>query len=123
MSTKLNPTDGHMLAGVKVNENMFLARARATQLFQIAPDPREAEDKKKLEQSKELQHLMEIRSDVQRLFEGQKEKNVPNYASYIVAVRSGEDGMTPPIILFSEDSLPNEVDEYGKGFIQVPYDK
>ena len=112
-----------MLAGVLISEHLFLARVRATQLFQIAPDPRDAEDRKKVEASKELRDLREIREDVQRLFAGQKAKNVPDYADYIVAVLRGQDGMTPPIILYSEDGLEVEVDEYGKGFLQVPFDR
>ena len=123
LSTKLNPTEGHMLAGVQISDHLFLARVRATQLFQIAPDPRDAEDRKKVEASKELQDLQEIREDVQRLFAGQKAKNVPGYADYIVAVLQGQDGMTPPIILYSEEGLEIEVDEYGKGFVQVPFDR
>jgi DNA sulfur modification protein DndB len=123
LSTKLNPTEGHMLAGVQISDHLFLARVRATQLFQIAPDPRDAEDRKKVEASKELQDLREIREDVQRLFAGQKAKNVPGYADYIVAVLQGQDGMTPPIILYSEEGLQIEVDEYGKGFAQVPFDR
>jgi DNA sulfur modification protein DndB len=123
LSTKLNPTEGHMLAGVLISGHLFLARVRATQLFQIAPDPRDAEDRKKVEASKELRDLREIREDVQRLFAGQKAKNVPDYADYMVAVLRGQDGMTPPIILYSEDGLEVEVDEYGKGFLQVPFDR
>jgi hypothetical protein len=124
MDTKLNPTDGHLIAGVKINDHQFLGRLKATQLFQIAPNPRDAEDRKKVDASKELQDLREIRDEVQRLFAGAKAKNVPPYADYIVEVHAGEvDGMTPPIILYSEDELANEIDESGKGFIQVPYDK
>ena len=57
------------------------------------------------------------------MFAGQKAKNVPDYADYVVAVLQGQDGMTPPIILYSEDGLEVEVDEYGKGFFQVPFDR
>lgn len=124
MDTKLNPTDGHLIAGVKINDHQFLGRLRATQLFQIAPNPRDAEDRKKVDASKELQDLQEIRDEVQRLFAGAKAKNVPGYADYIVEVHAGGvDGITPPIILYSEDELACEIDEAGKGFVQVPYDK
>jgi DNA sulfur modification protein DndB len=124
MDTRLNPTDGHLIAGVKINDNQFLGRLKATQLFQIAPNPRDAEDRKKVDASKELQDLREIRDEVQRLFAGAKAKNVPAYSDYIVDVHSREvDGITPPIILYSEDELAHEIDESGKGFIQVPYDK
>jgi DGQHR domain-containing protein len=124
MDTRLNPTDGHLIAGVKINDHQFLGRLKATQLFQIAPNPRDTEDRKKVDTSKELQDLREIRDEVQRLFAGAKAKNVPGYAKYIVEVHSSEvDGITPPIILYSEDELDVEIDDSGKGFIQVPYDK
>jgi DGQHR domain-containing protein len=124
MDPKLNPTDGHLIAGVRINENQFVGRVKATQLFQITLNPLESEDKKKVSASKELQDLREIREEVQRLFAGAKEKNVAPYANYIVGVHTGKcEGMTPPIILYSEARLESEIDEYGRGFVQVPYDK
>ena len=124
MDIRLNPTDGHMIAGVQINEHQFLARVIATQLFQIARNPRDSEDRRKVDASKELQDIREIREEVQRLFAGQKARNVRPYAEYIVHVHTGEaDGITPPIILYSEDLLSAEIDEFGKGFIQVPFDK
>lgn len=124
MDIKLNPTDGHLIAGVKINDHQFLGRLKATQLFQIAPSPRDSEDRKKVDSSKELQDIREIREEVQRLFAGAKAKNVRPYADYIVDVHAGKvDGITPPIILYSEDELVDEIDDSGKGFIQVPYDK
>ncbi|CCJ07646.1 DNA sulfur modification protein DndB [Methylocystis sp. SC2] len=117
----LNPTNGHIIAGTRVDENRFVGRVKAAQLFQLAPDPRATEDKKKLDASKEVQDLYDIRQDVQRLFEGQKKKNVSAYADYIVGLHNGEDGITPPITLFSETQL--EVDEQPDGtcFIQIPW--
>ena len=119
----LNPTDGHIVAGTKIDDHRFLGRARASQLFQIAPDPRDTENKKKYDASKELQDLFDIREEVQRLFEGEKKKNVEPYSEYIVAVHSGEDGITPVITLYSESPL--EVDDRpdGTGFIQIPWDQ
>jgi DGQHR domain-containing protein len=124
MDTKLNPTDGHLIAGVKINDHQFLGRLKAPQLFQIAPNPRDSEDRKKVDASKDLQDLREIREEVQRLFAGAKAKNVGPYADYILDVHLGEvDGITPPIILYSEDELAEGTDDSGKEFIQVPYDK
>ena len=124
MEPKLNPTDGHLIAGVRINDHQFLGRLKAPQLFQIAPDPRDSENRKKVESSKDLQDLQEIREEVQRLFAGQKAKNVAPYAHYIMEIHAGEvDGITPPIILYSEEKLAEDVDEAGKEFIQVPYDK
>ncbi|GIK98084.1 MAG: hypothetical protein BroJett029_22930 [Alphaproteobacteria bacterium] len=119
----LNPTNGHIIAGTRIDDHRFVGRVKAAQLFQIAPDPRDAENKKKLDASKELQDLHTVREEVQRFFEGAKKKNVPAYAEYVVALHQGEDGITPPITLYSEQPL--EVDERDDGtcFIQVPWDE
>lgn len=119
----LNPTNGHIIAGVKIDSNRFLGRAKAAQLFQIAPDPRDSENKKKTDASKELQDLLAVREEVQRLFEGAKRKNVPSYAEYIVDVHRGEDGITPPITLFSEAALDVDEHEDGAAFLQIPWDQ
>ena len=120
--TNLNPTDGHIIGGVMLDEHRFLARVRIPQLLQIAPDPRDTEDKRKLASLKELQDLREIRDDVQRLFEGAKSKNVSPYADYVIEVQNGADGITPPIILFSETPLEFAYDDkWGFGSILVPW--
>jgi DNA sulfur modification protein DndB len=124
MATKLDPTDGPLIAGVRINDHQFLGRLKAPLLFQIAPDPRESENRKKVESSRDLQELQEIRVEVQRLFAGQKAKNVGPYAQYIMDVHAGVvDGITPPIILYSEEKLPEDVEDSGREFIQVPYGK
>lgn len=119
---KLNATNGHIIAGTVIDSTRFVGRVKAAQLFQLAPDPRDTENKKKVDASKELQDLHGIREEVQRLFEGAKKKNVPSYAEYIVGLHEGDDGITPCITLYSEQSL--EVEERGDGtaFIQVPWD-
>jgi DGQHR domain-containing protein len=123
LMSKLNPTDGHLIAGVQVDEHRFLGRVRPAQLFQIALDPRDTENKKKLEASKELQELKEVREEVQRLFVGAKERNVPRYAQYIVDLKAGADGITPPVTLYSAKLLDIEVDpNTGMGFCQVPWE-
>src|SRR3954468_23835386 len=109
----LNPTDGHIVAGSQLDAHRFVGRVRAAQLFQLAPDPRDTENKKKVDASKELQDLHGIREEVQRLFEGAKKKNVPGYAEYIVGLHHGEDGITPCITLYSEQPL--EVEERSDG--------
>lgn len=122
-SKPLNPTDGHIIAGTAIDDHRFVGRVRAAQLFQIAPDPRDTENKKKLDASRELQELREIREEVQRLFEGAKKRNIEPYAEYIVALKSGTDGLTPPITLFSDTPLAVESREDGTGFIQVPWER
>lgn len=118
----LNETDGHMVAGVKIDDFRFMGRVQAAQLFHFAPDPRDAENRRLADSSKELQVLAEVRAEVQRLFAGAKAKNVPDYAHYIVAVsRHGQNGLTPPIVLYSQEPLKNHVDSRGMGFIQIPW--
>jgi DNA sulfur modification protein DndB len=122
-SKPLNPTDGHIIAGTVIDEHRFVGRVRAAQLFQIAPDPRDSENKKKLDASHELQELRGIRDEVQRLFEGAKKRNVEPYAEYIVGLKNGEDGLTPAITLYSESKLAVDYRDDGTAFIQVPWDK
>ncbi len=117
----LKPTNGHIVAGTKLDEHRFVGRVMAAQLFQLAPDPRDTENKKKVDASKEVQDLLDVRLGVQRLFEGQKKKNVTSYAEYIVGLHSGEDGITPPITLYSESKLELQENEDGTSFIQIPW--
>lgn len=121
--TKLKATNGHNIAGTIIDEHRFVGRVQAAQLFQLAPDPRDGENKKKVDASKELQDLQTVREEVQRLFEGAKKKNVPAYADYIVALANGEDGITPPITLYVEQHLEFEEHEDGGCVIQIPWDQ
>jgi DGQHR domain-containing protein len=123
LEMKLQATNGHIIAGTKIDEHRFVGRVKAAQLFQLAPDPRDAENKKKADASKDLQDIQDVRQDVQRLFEGAKKKNVPAYADYIVDLHSGGDGITPPITLYSETPLDVEEQEDGCCFIQIPWDE
>ncbi|RMH17752.1 MAG: hypothetical protein D6696_14980 [Acidobacteria bacterium] len=118
---KINPTDGHVIAGVKIDETRFLGRVRAAQLFQLAPDPRQTENRSLVEANRELREIQEIRQEVQRLFEGAKRRNVPSYAEYIAGLKSSQNGLTPPIILFSQQKLTVEDKEDGTALIQVPW--
>jgi DNA sulfur modification protein DndB len=107
-----------------VSDHQFVGRAKTPLLFQIAPDPRDSQNRKRVESSKDLQELQEIREEVQRQFAGQKAKNVVPYAQYIMDVHAGRvDGITPPIILYSEEKLAESVDDSGRELIQVPYGK
>lgn len=120
----LNPTEGHILAGVQIDEHRFLARVKGPQLFQIAPDPRDSENKRKLAASKEAQDMRDIREAVQRPFEGAKAKNVGSYADYIIGISEGRDGVTPAIILYCEDRLDLALEgQFGHGTILVPWGK
>lgn len=121
--SKLTPTNGHIIMGTPLDDHRFLGRLMAAQLFQIAPDPRNSENKKKLDTSKELQDLLSVREEVQRMFEGAKRKNVPAYADYIIELKNGADGITPPITLYVEQELEMELREDGSCMIQIPWDQ
>lgn len=120
LDTTLPLTDGPLIASVKINNHMSLCSVPSNLLFDLAPDPREAEDKRKVAASKTLEKIAELREDVQRMFEGNKRKNVPAYAQYIIGLRHGMDGMTPPIILYSPVELPSDYNEDGLGYLQAP---
>jgi DNA sulfur modification protein DndB len=118
----LRPTDGHIVAGVVIDDHRFLGRMKASQLFQVAIDPRRTEDLRQLEGNTQLESVRRIRMEVQRLFEGAKAKNVEPYAQYVVNVHDGADGMAPPIILFTEKTMKVCEDQAGAGSIQIPWD-
>ena len=117
----LNATSGPMLAGVRITDQIWMCSLPTNLLFQLTLDPRDAEDKKKVAASKDLQEVAELREDVQRLFDNQKRRNVPAYAAYIHDLHEGADGMTPPVILYSEKYLDHAVDDSGLGYLQVPW--
>lgn len=117
----LNPTDGHIVAGVKLDDNRFLGKMRGAQLLQVSIDPRKTEDLKQVTGNTELESLRKMRMEVQRLFEGAKAKNVEPYAHYLVNVHDGQAGMAPPIILFTEQKLEVEESETGTAQVQIPY--
>jgi DNA sulfur modification protein DndB len=119
---RLNPTNGHIIAGTVLDGHRFLGRVQAAQLFQIAPDPRDTEDKKKLDASHELQELRGVRDQVQRLFEGAKRKNVDSYAEYIADLHHGGEGLTPPITLYTPEILDYQETDNGTALIQIPWE-
>lgn len=119
----LNPTEGHIIAGTRIDDHRFVGRVRAAQLFQIAPDPRDSENKKKLDASKELQDLLGVREEVQRLFEGAKKRNVQPYSEYIIGLANGDDGITPVMTLYSAFELSVDERDDGTAFIQIPWDQ
>lgn len=118
---KLNPTEGHTIAGVVLDDHRFLGKMGGAQLLQVALDPRKTEDLKQVATSGDLEELRRIRMDVQRLFDGAKAKNVEPYAKYIAALHGGAAGMTPPIILFTQHALRIEPQEGGTALAQIPY--
>ena len=118
----LNPTDGHIIAGVVLDDHRFLGRMRAAQLLQLTKDPRDTEDLKRVAADADLDAVRRIRSEVQRLFEGAKAKNVEPYARYIVAVHHGQPGMAPPLILWTERGLACDENPNGTARVLIPWD-
>jgi DNA sulfur modification protein DndB len=118
----LDPTRGQTVAGVIINPNQFLAAVPGAQLFQLVVDPRQTQDEKLVAEDPALAAVREIRSEVQRMFEGAKKRNVPEYAKYIDNIHKGETGLTPAIILWSAEVLPTEEIQNGGAMLQIPYD-
>lgn len=118
---RLNTTEGHIVAGVSLDGHRFLGRMKAAQLMQVAQDPRRTEDEKQVAADAALSETRKVREMVQRLFEGAKERNVGPYADYLVAVHNGQNGMAPPIILFTKEKLNWTNTPDAGGQIQIPY--
>jgi DNA-sulfur modification-associated len=102
----LRPTDGHILAGNVVNPHRFSATLPTGGLLKIVRDPRDAENEKKQAMDRELQEILMVRQEVQRSFQGKKQTNVGEYASYILNVEvEGRDGLVPHITLWTDRKL------------------
>lgn len=124
MAIILDVTQGHVIAGVEIAPGIFSGRLKAAQLFQIAPNPMLTENRRTLETSKTYQDLWEVRKEIQRLFAGAKKANVPSYARYICNLAADGNGITPQIILYSEQPLETEVtDSIGHAAVLVPFDR
>lgn len=117
----LEPTNGHVIAGVWLDQHRFLGRVRAAQLSQIAPDPRTSEDARHVDHSREMQDLRAVREEVQRLFVNEKKRNVLSYAQYICRLFEDDDGILPAITLYSSRQLEVHMLPSGSAFIQVPW--
>jgi hypothetical protein len=122
VDTQLRPTDGHILAGVVLNEHTFEARVKVAQLFTFTEDPRRTEDKKQLAASPELETMRRIRMEVQRLFEGEKRRNVTSYARYIVNLHNGATGLTPTIVLWTQNVLRYTDGDDGTAHVLIPFE-
>ena len=67
---ELKPTDGYIVAGVRLDAYRFVGRMKTSQLLKIADDPRRSEDPRQREGNTELENYFRLRAEVQRLFEG-----------------------------------------------------
>jgi hypothetical protein len=120
-SINLDPQQGHLLLGIPIGTNDFVARISTAQLFQVAPDPRDSESSKRTAGIPYLEEYRLMRAEVQRLFAGQKAKNVEAFAGYLVELFDGAEGIAPPIVLWTPDKLKVQMREDGTAWIQVPY--
>jgi DNA sulfur modification protein DndB len=111
-----------VLGNVKVDGHEFVAAIPAAQLLKITRDPRDSEIAKLRAGSTELQDLFKLREEVQRMFQGAKERNVESYARYIVNLQSGSDGITPQIVLFTREKLLCEPQGSSWGTLYLPWD-
>jgi DNA sulfur modification protein DndB len=107
---------------VKVGGHEFVAAIPAAQLLKITRDPRASENAKLRAGSPELQDLFKLREEVQRMFQGAKEKNVEPYARYIVDLQNGSDGITPQIVLFTREKLDSDPPDATWGTLYLPWD-
>ena len=124
MNPTINPTNGMVVAGVKIDQNVFSGRMKAAQLFQVAVDPRLTENPRQRTGNPQLEGVYRIRELVQRQFAGAKARTVGPYAQYLVALHTDEfEGIAPPIILYSGDQLEVEERDDGTAMIQVPWGK
>lgn len=119
---ELKPADGYIINGVRLDNFRFIGRMKGSQLLKIVSDPRNTEDTRQRTGNTALENLYLLRQEVQRLFDGAKRANVGKYAEYIVQVHGGHNGMTPPIILYSEEPLLQAEDDNGNGIVQIPWD-
>jgi hypothetical protein len=122
--TNMQLTDGFRVPGnIKIEGHEFVTTMSGAQLLRITKDPRDSEDPKLRSSDRQLEGLFRIRQEVQRMFQGAKEKNVESYAKYIVALEDGAHGVTPQIVLFTPTDLtvqPNDQGWYGDLFL--PWD-
>jgi len=121
LQAPLDSESGTILEGFKVSDNVFVARIKTSTLLKVSIDPRRTEDKRQCSTDSRLTDHLELRTEVQRLFEGSKKKNVPGYARYLVGLHNNDPGITPPIIFFVAQEL--QVYEKGKSAqLLLPYD-
>jgi DGQHR domain-containing protein len=123
MGTSMSPSEGHVVFGTRLDDFTFLGRVKTAQLFQIADDPRKTEDARQLHDNPELADLRLMRLEVQRLFEGEKKKNVEPYSDYIVGLANEGVGLTPSIVLWTKSGLQARDSENGTGQLLIPFEE
>jgi DNA sulfur modification protein DndB len=113
-----------VLGNVKTPGHEFVTAISGAHLLRITKDPRKSENAKLRAGSRELQDLFLLREQVQRMFQGAKERNVESYARYIVNLKDSNNGVTPQIVLFTRESLHFDPSEEGSPFgkLLLPWD-
>ena len=91
-SSKISPSRGHVVTGTAINEHEFEGRVMAAQLFQLAEDPRRTENEGEYRGDPALEAVRHLRLQVQRLFQGEKKKNVePDRNTSLASIRGRSD--------------------------------
>lgn len=122
-SSRISPSQGHVISGVSLDDHTFEGKVKAAQLFQFAEDPRRTEDERVYKSDPTLQALRQIRLEVQRLFTGQKKKNVEPYATYILNLHEGGVGITPTVVLWTRSELIQEDRQDGMAQLMIPFEE
>jgi DNA-sulfur modification-associated len=119
---ELNPAEGIIVTGSVVDDHTFLSSVPTGQLLLFTTDPRQTEDKNARATNPAMQAMFEVRRDVQRLFEGEKEKNVDPYSDYLIQVYlAKENGEVPSIILWTDAVLKTELLKTPLGGVLIPF--
>lgn len=122
-SSGISPSQGHVISGVVLDDHTFEGKVKAAQLFQFAEDPRRTEDERVYKSDPTLQAIRQVRLEVQRLFTGQKKKNVEPYAKYILNLHEGGIGLTPTIVLWTRSELIHEERQDGMAQLMIPFEE
>lgn len=122
---EFTPGTGTPIAGLASGsdpQHHFLANVPVGQLLAIAPDPRLAENPKMHFVDARLPGLQELRTEIQRVFEAAKRKNVGAYTDYLTELATNPDfvGVAPPIKLYWPEPL-SVARSGGQSVLVVPF--
>ncbi|TQM36033.1 hypothetical protein [Pseudonocardia cypriaca] len=99
----IDPSRASAITCLYVDEHSVLATLSLGHLLELVPDPEKLEDKKlrpSMLADPALAKHIEERERIQRLFTGEKRRNVPRYGEFILnRTINGEHRGTPPILL------------------------
>lgn len=121
-------TEGIPVPCMVIDPHSAVAVMPVKQLLSLVLDPVASQDSRITATNPQLASYASLRSEVQRLVEGAKEKNSVKYGSYLVAgLRDGNPWIVPPITLYHPTALklvkfgvtPALVLPYGDFFVAI----